>query len=228
MTSVTSTAGPPDAKPEAAVFAPNGGGRAAAPAVIEPPDGAEQPARGRISTRFARFKNSVWLSVGARVAGIAMGMLALAGIGVASILAGVDGGRLPANAPLAADLHSAWLAVTDERRDPTADAGSSSAMAENATSDAGSARSGDAAAAGPGSTPDGKVILNTAGIDDLMRLPGIGRRRAEAIIELRTRLKRFRRAQDLLRIRGIGPRSLKRMMPHFVLDPPKAENPPAR
>jgi competence protein ComEA len=149
-----------------------------------------------------------------------MGMLALAGIGAASIVAGLDGARIPENAPLAADLHSAWLAVSDER-DNAPDAGAGPATPLNEPSDAGSNRSSDSGAAEPGLTPDGKVILNTAGVDDLMRLPGIGQRRAEAIIELRTRLKRFRRAQDLLRVRGIGPRSLKRLMPHFVLDPPK-------
>jgi competence protein ComEA len=53
-----------------------------------------------------------------------------------------------------------------------------------------------------------------------MRLPGIGRRRAEAIVELRKRLKRFRTANDLLRVRGIGPKSLKRMLPQLVVDAP--------
>jgi competence protein ComEA len=66
------------------------------------------------------------------------------------------------------------------------------------------------------------VILNAASADELTRLPGVGKRRAEAIVELRTRLKRFRRVQDLLRVKGIGPRSLKRLMPHMVLDEPVA------
>ena len=83
MTSVSSSAGPPDSKPEAAVFAePDGGGRDAAPAVAQSPHAAE-PVRGGISAGFARFKDSVWLTVGARIAGIAVGMLALAGIGAA-------------------------------------------------------------------------------------------------------------------------------------------------
>jgi competence protein ComEA len=210
MLSVTSTAGPPDGKPEAdAIAEPNGGGRTAAPAAH--------------SSFYSRIRDSVWLPVLARIAGIAVGMLALAGIGAASIVAGLDGGRMPDNAPLAADLRSAWLAVSDERPH-SLDAGVSLASPAKASGDAGSP-AGDSATDQPGSTPDGKVILNTAGIDDLMRLPGIGRRRAEAIIELRTRLKRFRRAQDLLRVRGIGPKSLKRLMPHFVLDPPKHERP---
>jgi competence protein ComEA len=86
----------------------------------------------------------------------------------------------------------------------------------------------------PGLTEDGKVILNVAGAEALTRLPGVGARRAEAIVKLRQRLKRFRRPSDLLRVRGIGVRSLKRMLPHLVLDPPAepkpddAKKPPAR
>lgn len=78
------------------------------------------------------------------------------------------------------------------------------------------------APAGSGVTADGKVILNLAQEADLRRLPGIGPKRAEAIIKLRERLGRFRKATDLLRIKGIGPKGLERIKPHFVLDPPAA------
>ena len=78
----------------------------------------------------------------------------------------------------------------------------------------------------PGITADGKVILNLATAEELTRLPGVGAKRAEAIVRLRERLKRFRRPTDLLRVRGIGVRSLKRLTPHFVLDPEKAAPPP--
>src|SRR5690606_3928980 len=44
----------------------------------------------------------------------------------------------------------------------------------------------------PGLTPDGKVILNTASVRDLTRLPGVGERRAQDIVAMRTRLGRFR------------------------------------
>lgn len=77
-----------------------------------------------------------------------------------------------------------------------------------------------------GLTSDGKVILNVASAEVLTQLPGVGARRAEAIVELRKRLKRFRKPSDLLRVRGIGVRSLKRMLPHLVLDPPKPDTPP--
>jgi competence protein ComEA len=74
------------------------------------------------------------------------------------------------------------------------------------------------AAAAPGLTADGRVILNRAGAAELQRLPAVGAKRAAAIVELRQRLGRFRRPSDLLRIRGIGPRTLERMLPMLVLD----------
>jgi competence protein ComEA len=71
-----------------------------------------------------------------------------------------------------------------------------------------------------GVTADGKVILNLASATELTKLPGVGMKRAEAIVALRTKLKRFRQPTDLLRVKGIGPRGLKRMLPHLVLDAP--------
>ncbi len=74
---------------------------------------------------------------------------------------------------------------------------------------------------GRGVTPDGRVILNLADAAQLQRLPGVGAKRAAAIVQLRQRLGRFRRPSDLLRLKGIGPRSLERMLPHLVLDAPE-------
>ena len=45
-----------------------------------------------------------------------------------------------------------------------------------------------------GLTADGKVVLNRAGVDELRRIPGVGPKRAQAIVELRTKLGgRFKR-----------------------------------
>jgi competence protein ComEA len=79
--------------------------------------------------------------------------------------------------------------------------------------------SGRAAMPGHGVTPDGRVVLNLASEDDLVKLPGVGRKRAQAILRLRSRLKRFRSLRQLLRVRGLGFRLLKRLKPHVVLDP---------
>ncbi len=57
-------------------------------------------------------------------------------------------------------------------------------------------------AGGPAVTADGKVAINLATEQDLRRLPGIGATRAKAILALRERLGRFRRPEDLLRVRA--------------------------
>jgi len=70
-------------------------------------------------------------------------------------------------------------------------------------------------------TADDPVFLNTANIDDLRRLPGIGEKRATAIVALRTRLGgRFHVIEDLLKVKGIGRTTLRRLRPLVRLDPP--------
>jgi competence protein ComEA len=69
------------------------------------------------------------------------------------------------------------------------------------------------------------VILNAASATELVRLPGIGQKRAEAIVALRDKLGgRFRRVQDLMRVRGIGYKLLRRLQPLIVLDPPPSDD----
>jgi competence protein ComEA len=81
---------------------------------------------------------------------------------------------------------------------------------------------GAAAPAGrPQASPDDPVILNTANVDDLRRLPGVGEKRANAILSLRARLGgRLRSVEDLLKVKGIGRTTLKRLRPLVRLDPP--------
>lgn len=67
------------------------------------------------------------------------------------------------------------------------------------------------------------VVLNRATVTELQGLPSVGAKRAAAIVELRARLGSFRRVTDLLRIKGIGPRTLERMLPHLELGEPPAE-----
>jgi competence protein ComEA len=64
------------------------------------------------------------------------------------------------------------------------------------------------------------VILNLATEADLQRLPGIGPTKARAILALRERLGKFRRVEELLKVRGIGRRTLARLRPHIAVDPP--------
>ena len=57
------------------------------------------------------------------------------------------------------------------------------------------------------SAPDfsgSRLDLNSADYDDLILLPGIGEKTAEAILDLRDQLGYFRYPEDLLLVHGIG------------------------
>jgi competence protein ComEA len=70
-------------------------------------------------------------------------------------------------------------------------------------------------------TVDDPVILNTATVDDFRRLPGVGEKRATAALAVRTRLGgRFHTVDDLLKVKGIGRTTLRRLRPLVRLDPP--------
>jgi competence protein ComEA len=81
-----------------------------------------------------------------------------------------------------------------------------------------------AAAAAPvqAASADGVVNLNTASAAELERLPGVGPAKAAAILQLRERLpnRRFARVEDVVRVRGIGRATLRRLRPMLTLDGP--------
>ncbi len=141
----------------------------------------------------------------ARVALVAVGLVLLAAIGRAGS-AGAFGG-----APVAA------LLPADASADPplavVAPLSTSPSTTPTAPSVHVHATQGSASAEDP-------VILNTAEADDLQRLPGIGPKRADAILALRLHLGRFRAIEDLLKVKGVGRATLKRLRPLVRLDPP--------
>jgi len=67
------------------------------------------------------------------------------------------------------------------------------------------------------------VYLNHATGDELRRLPGVGPKRAQAILVLQQRLGRFPRVEDLLRVKGVGRRAVKKWRPLVRLDTPSAD-----
>jgi competence protein ComEA len=69
----------------------------------------------------------------------------------------------------------------------------------------------------PSSGDRDPIDLNTAGVDTLDRLPGIGPVLARRIVTHRERHGPFHRLEDLLQIDGIGPRLLDRIRPLVVI-----------
>ena len=67
--------------------------------------------------------------------------------------------------------------------------------------------------------PIERIDLNKASLEELVRLPGLGEIRARAIIDERTR-RTFRRFAELLRIRGIGRKRLRKWIPYLTIRRP--------
>ena len=64
---------------------------------------------------------------------------------------------------------------------------------------------------------NGPVNLNTAGTDQLTAIPGIGEAMAQRIVEWRDEHGPFRRVEDLMKVKGIGEKSLEKMRPHVTV-----------
>ncbi len=89
---------------------------------------------------------------------------------------------------------------------PAGSSGSASTAA-TAGSSAATASSGSAATASSG----GKININTAGVAELDKLPGIGPALAERIVQYRTDNGPFVRPEDLQEVAGIGPKTYEKM-----------------
>ena len=59
----------------------------------------------------------------------------------------------------------------------------------------------------------GKLNLNTATVDQLMLLPGVGPSKAERVIAWRTKNGEFKRVADLRKVKGFGYKTLKKLEP---------------
>ena len=64
-----------------------------------------------------------------------------------------------------------------------------------------------------------RLDLNRATAGELMALPGIGEKRAQAIVAWRDAHGPFRRVDDLDDVRGIGPATLDRLRPFVHVGP---------
>lgn len=70
------------------------------------------------------------------------------------------------------------------------------------------------------------INLNTATLDQLETLPGIGRKTAERILDYRTKSGSFKRIEELMNVKGIGEKSFLKLKPLIVATPPKTDKAP--
>ena len=65
------------------------------------------------------------------------------------------------------------------------------------------------------------VDLNSATAEELRKLPGLGPKRVQLILEMRKK-RPFTRITQLLEVRGIGRKTLERLKPHLLIRPVQA------
>lgn len=65
--------------------------------------------------------------------------------------------------------------------------------------------------------PGEKININTAPVEDLQRLPGIGEKRAEDIAAWRQEQGPFTSVEELAKISGIGPGTLSAIMDYITV-----------
>lgn len=66
-------------------------------------------------------------------------------------------------------------------------------------------------ASAPAAVQEGKVNVNIAGVTELMELPGIGKKKAQAIIDYRTLNGSYHSLSDLGKVKGIGTKMLEKL-----------------
>jgi len=160
------------------------------------------------SSVVARVRASVWVPVALRVGAVAVALLVLAWIGRTAAA-----GPTSSSSIAAADRD----ASVSPDREGTVEAGAPPGLPVAATPIAPPAPT---SATRAHASPTEPVFLNHASVDELRRLPGVGPKRAEAILVLRQRLGRFQRVEDLLRVKGVGRGAVKKWRPLVRLDTP--------
>lgn len=88
-------------------------------------------------------------------------------------------------------------------------------------------RSTKLAANDEGAGSPASIDVNAAGIEELIRLPGVGAVLAARIVEARE-VERFTSVDDLRRVRGLGPSKFERLRSFVTVGMPPDGTPPAR
>ena len=75
----------------------------------------------------------------------------------------------------------------------------------------------DAGGAAPGIDEQGRIDLNTASLEQLDTITGVGPAIAQRILDYRSQVGRFSSVDQLLEVSGIGPKTLERMRDQVVV-----------
>lgn len=66
--------------------------------------------------------------------------------------------------------------------------------------------------------PDFSLNLNSASAEELSKLPGIGEKLANAIVDYRTKYGEFRSVWELTAVEGIGQGKLEKIIPYLWIE----------
>jgi competence protein ComEA len=64
-----------------------------------------------------------------------------------------------------------------------------------------------------------RIDLNRAGVTELTRLPGVGQKKAQAIVAARTK-RAFTKPEDVVGVKGLGPAWFAKVKGHLVVGLP--------
>ena len=60
------------------------------------------------------------------------------------------------------------------------------------------------------------ININTAGKDELIKLPGVGESMAEKIMQYRTEHNGFKKPEDIMKVKGIGKKKFEKIKPYII------------
>jgi len=64
---------------------------------------------------------------------------------------------------------------------------------------------------------ENKVNLNTATVEQLQTLPGIGVATAQRILELRSKVGKFTKIEEILNVKGIGEKKFQKIKDRLII-----------
>jgi competence protein ComEA len=65
--------------------------------------------------------------------------------------------------------------------------------------------------------PTGKVNINSASVEQLSTLPGVGAKLAARIVEHRQKSGGFKSVQELMNVKGVGEKNFEKLQPYLTV-----------